>query len=167
MLRLGLRAPLVARNKIWHSDHYRNIVSLKKTHKQVTELYLQNNTLTLWKNSCTFSRDLVHETRWTSPLFHHYWCYAVIDHNVVAAGISALIWKKWNSYWYALNIGTPGKTMEMYQRYLLASREMNAVKGNRVFNAICRYSCHQLVIELTKIYQEGIHFFFNCETRGF
>ena len=91
------------KNKIWHSDHYRNIVSLKKTPKQVTVLYLQNNTLTLWKNSCTFSRDLVHETRWTSPPFYHYWCYAVIDHNVVAAGISALIWKKWNSYWYALN----------------------------------------------------------------
>ena len=35
------------KNKIWHSDHYRNIVSLKKTHKQVTVLYLQNNTLTL------------------------------------------------------------------------------------------------------------------------
>lgn len=34
------------------------------------------------------------------------------------------------------------------------------MKGNRVFNAICRYSCHQLVIKLTKIYQEGIHFFF-------
>ena len=102
------------KNKIWHSDHYRNIVSLKKTHKQVTVLYLQNNTLTLWNNSCSFSRDLVHGTRWTSPPFHHYWCYAVIDHNVVAAGIWALIWKKWNSYWYALNIGTPGKTMEMY-----------------------------------------------------
>ena len=86
------------------SPRYRHLLKVgKKTHKQVTVLYLQNNTLTLWKNSCTFSRDLVHETRWTSPPFYHYWCYAVIDHNVVAAGISALIWKKWNSYWYALN----------------------------------------------------------------
>ena len=32
-------------------------------------LYLQNNTQTLWNNSCSFSRDLVHGTRWTSPPF--------------------------------------------------------------------------------------------------
>ena len=32
------------------------------------------------------------------------------------------------------------------------------MKGDWVFNAICRKSCHQLVIELTKIYLEGINF---------
>ena len=31
-------------------------------------LYLQNNTHTLWNNSCSFSRDLVYGTRWTNPL---------------------------------------------------------------------------------------------------
>ena len=32
------------------------------------------------------------------------------------------------------------------------------MKGDSVFNAICRKSCYQLVIELTKIYLEGINF---------
>ena len=32
-------------------------------------LYLQNNTLTLWNSFCSFSRDLVYGTRWTSLPF--------------------------------------------------------------------------------------------------
>ena len=32
------------------------------------------------------------------------------------------------------------------------------VKRDRVFNAICRKSCQQIVIELTLIYYEGINF---------
>ena len=35
-------------------------------------LYLQNNTHTLWNNSCSFSRDLVYGTRWTNPPFRRF-----------------------------------------------------------------------------------------------
>ena len=41
--------------------------------------------------------------------------------------------------------------------FSIQSKKKN-VKGDWVFNAICRKSCHQLVIELTKIYLEGINF---------
>ena len=61
------------KNEIWHSGHNRHIVLLKRTQKQVKNrlqsLYLQNSTHTLWNNSCSFSRDLVNGTRWTSPPF--------------------------------------------------------------------------------------------------
>ena len=66
------------KNKVWYSSHYRHIVLLKRAHKQVEIRYgvtYPNNTHTLWKNSCSFSRDFAYGTRWTSPplydFFHH------------------------------------------------------------------------------------------------
>ena len=43
--------------------------------------------------------------------------------------------------------------------FSIQSKKKN-VKEGWVFNAICRKSCHQLVIELTKIYLDGINRFF-------
>ena len=37
--------------------------------KYVIVFILQNNTYTLWKNYCSFSRDLAYGTRWASPPF--------------------------------------------------------------------------------------------------
>ena len=61
------------KNKVWYSSHYRHIVLLKRAHKQVEIRYgvtYPNNTDTLWKNSCSFSRDF--GTRWTSPPFYKF-----------------------------------------------------------------------------------------------
>ena len=61
------------KNKVWYSSHYRHIVLLKRAHKQVEIRYgvtYPNNTHTLWKNSCSFSRDF--GTRWTSPPFYKF-----------------------------------------------------------------------------------------------
>ena len=35
-------------------------------------LYLQNNRHTLWNNFFSFSRDLIHGTRWTNPPFRRF-----------------------------------------------------------------------------------------------
>ena len=53
------------------------------------------------------------------------------------------------------------ETLEMRRKYLLIPshvRKCKTVKRDRVFNAICRKSCQQIVIELTLIYYEGINF---------
>ena len=58
------------KNKVWHSSHKRHIALFKRAHKQVEIRYsfiYQNNTHTLRENSCSFSRDFAHGTRWTSP----------------------------------------------------------------------------------------------------
>ena len=57
------------KNKIWHFCHYRHIALLKRTQKQVKMGYSVSIYKTLWNNSCSFSRDFVHGTRWTSPYF--------------------------------------------------------------------------------------------------
>ena len=74
------------KNKIWHSGHNRHIALLKRTQKQVKMGYSVSIYKTLWNNSCSFSRDLVHGTRkerthahkttahgtqWTSPPMNH------------------------------------------------------------------------------------------------
>ena len=49
----------------------------------------------------------------------------------------------------------------MRRKYLLTPSNVGkckTVKRDRVFNAICRKSCQQIVIELTLIYYEGINF---------
>ena len=57
------------KNKIWHFCHYRHLALLKRTQKQVKMGYSVSIYKTLWNNSCSFSRDFVHGTRWTSPPF--------------------------------------------------------------------------------------------------
>ena len=57
------------KNKIWHFGHNRHITLLKRTQKQVKMGYSVSIYKTLWNNSCSFSRDFVHGTRWTSPPF--------------------------------------------------------------------------------------------------
>ena len=63
------------KNKVWHSSHKRHIALFKRAHKQVEIRYsfiYQNNTHTLRENSCSFSRDFAHGTRWTSPPFYNF-----------------------------------------------------------------------------------------------
>ena len=43
---------------------------LKRTQKQVKMGYSVSIYKTLWNNFCSFSRDFVHGTRWTSPPFY-------------------------------------------------------------------------------------------------
>ena len=53
------------------------------------------------------------------------------------------------------------ETLEMRRKYLLTPSDVGkckTVKRDRVFNAISRKSCQQIVIELTLIYYEGINF---------
>ena len=57
------------KNKIWHFCHYRHIALLKRTQKQVKMGYSVSIYKTLWNNSCSFSRDFVHGTRWTNLPF--------------------------------------------------------------------------------------------------
>ena len=57
------------KNKIWHSGHNRHIALLKRTQKQVKMGYSVSIYKTLWNNSCSFSRDFVHGTRWTNLPF--------------------------------------------------------------------------------------------------
>ena len=50
-------------------------MSLRLACKQVEIRYgviYPNNTHTLWKNSCSFSRDFAHGTRWTIPPFYNF-----------------------------------------------------------------------------------------------
>ena len=53
-----------------------------------------------------------------------------------------------------------GNVIKVFFSIQSKKRNVGAVKGNWVFNAICRKKsqCHQLVIEITKIYLEGINF---------
>ena len=53
------------------------------------------------------------------------------------------------------------ETLEMRRKYFLTPSDVGkckTVKRDRVFDAICRKSCQQIVIELTLIYYEGINF---------
>ena len=53
------------------------------------------------------------------------------------------------------------ETLEMRRKYLLTPSDVGkckTVKRDRVFNAICRKSCQQIVIELNLIYHESINF---------
>ena len=56
-------------------------------------LYLPNNTHTLWKNSCSFSRGLGHGTRWTSLPFRnfHYYYYYYFHFISIINGVT-LLW---------------------------------------------------------------------------
>ena len=63
------------KNEVWHFSHYRHIALPRRAFKLVKIRYsvvYQNNTNTLWKNSCSFSRDFAHGTRWTSPPFYKF-----------------------------------------------------------------------------------------------
>ena len=67
-----MRRRLKLKNKTWHFGHNRHIALLKRTQKQVKigySVYIYKQHATLWNNSCSFSRDLVYGTRWTSPPF--------------------------------------------------------------------------------------------------
>ena len=67
------------KNKIWHSGHNRHIALLKRTQKQVKMGYSVSIYKTPWNNSCSFSRDLLHGTWWTSPPF---WKFASVINDV-------------------------------------------------------------------------------------
>ena len=51
-----------------------------------------------------------------------------------------------------------GNEVKVFFSIQSEKKECEAAKEDWVFNAICRKSCHQLVLKLTKIYLEGINF---------